>query len=75
MYKLTIENPRVEALVKELYEDGSLASDPAFIAFLQKQKIIRDLRESFIQLQNGQTLSSDEVFESVYMQLEGAKND
>jgi len=69
MYELTIDNPSVETLVKELYEDGNLAGDPAFIAFLQKQKIIRDLRESFSQLKEGQTLSSDEAFASVYNEL------
>ena len=69
MYELTIENASVEALVKELYDDENIANDPAFVSFLQKQKLIRDLGESYKQLQNGQTITSNEAFESVYNEL------
>ncbi len=69
MYELTIENPSVEALVKELYDDENIANDPAFVSFLQKKKLIRDLCESYKQLQNGQTITSNEAFESVYNEL------
>ncbi|SFR49133.1 hypothetical protein [Thiomicrospira sp. ALE5] len=69
MYALTIDNPRVESLVKELYQDKSLSDDPAFIAFLQKKKMMRDLRESYNQYQDGQLITEDEVFASVYNEL------
>ena len=69
MYALTIDNPTVESLVKELYHDRSMADDPAFIAFLQKKKVIQDLRESYSQFQNGQVLTEEAAFSSIYNEL------
>ena len=69
MIALQIENPEIEKLVKEIFPENRVGNSPEFLLFLQKQKIINDLHESFQQADSGQVLGIDETFENVYTSL------
>ncbi len=69
MIALQIENPEIEKLVKELFPENKVGNSPELLLFLQKQKIINDLHESFQQADSGLARGIDETFDNVFASL------
>ena len=69
MIALQIKNPEIEKLVKEIFPENRVDNSPELLLFLQKQKIIKDLHESFQQADSGQVLGIDETFDNVFTSL------
>jgi hypothetical protein len=69
MYALTIQNPQMEALAREVFKNPLIEQDADFLAFLAAQKIKQDLRESVGQMEKGDLLESKAVYASLYNEL------
>lgn len=69
MYALTIENPDVESLAREVFERSPISENSDFHAFLEEQKIRLDFKESVEQSERGGVLDEDEAFKKLYAEL------
>lgn len=70
MYALTIDNPEIAKLAKEVFSKEPISTNADFYDFLQEQKLKQDLKESIAQAEAGEYLSEEETFTKLYEELE-----
>lgn len=54
MYALTIDNPEIAKLAKEVFSKEPISTNADFYDFLQEQKLKQDLKESIAQAEAGE---------------------
>lgn len=69
MYALTIDNPEIAKLAKEVFSKEPISTNADFYDFLQEQKLKQDLKESIAQAEAGECLEQEEAFELLYKRL------
>jgi hypothetical protein len=68
MLAIQIDDPELEEFYREEYEEykgdtPSLAQQ--FMAFLREQRIKRDVKQSMEEIERGEFLTADEVFDQI----------
>lgn len=69
MYALTIDNPELEQLAREVFSKDPVSTNAQFHRFLQQQKLRQDVEESLAQLEAGLVYPEKEAFEKLYAEL------
>lgn len=69
MHALTIDNPEMERLAKEVFSNEPISSNAEFYHFLLEQKTKQDLQKSLEQLDAGEVYSEEETFRELYADL------
>lgn len=69
MHALTIDNPEMEKLAKEVFSKEPISKNAEFYNFLLEQKVKQDLRESLRQLKAGEVYSEEETYRKLYAEL------
>lgn len=69
MYAIQIENPEMEELAELVFGNQPVSESPDFLNFLNQQKLKKDLRESYRQMEMGQLMTMDEAFEKAFKEV------
>lgn len=70
MLNIQIDNPVLEADLKQAFGDNPQSVARAFAEFVQAKRIGDDIKESVTQLEQGQAIKSTEVFRSIRAKYE-----
>ena len=70
MLNIQIDNPELEANIKQTYGDGVQSIANAFGEFIQQQRIRQDIALSIKQLDAGEGIAMAEVMEGVRSKYE-----
>lgn len=70
MLNIQIDNPELEQRVKETYGDDLQSIAQAFSAFIQQERIKRDIGISITQLEAGEGVPMDSVMREIRAQYE-----
>ena len=70
MLSIHIDNPVLEAELKQAFGDNPQSVARAFAEFIQAKKISDDINISIAQLEQGQAIRSSEVFNSIRARYE-----
>ncbi|MDP5151561.1 hypothetical protein [Rheinheimera baltica] len=65
MINIQIDNPALEADLKQAFGDNPQSVAHAFAEFVQAKRIGDDIKVSLSQLEQGQALNSADVFNSI----------
>ncbi|MDP5189548.1 hypothetical protein [Rheinheimera baltica] len=70
MINIQIDNPALEADLKQFFGDNPQSVAHAFAEFVQAKRIGDDIKVSLSQLEQGQALNSADVFNSIRARYE-----
>ena len=70
MLNIQIDNPALEADLKQTFGDNPQSVARAFAEFIQAKKVSDDIHISIAQLEQGQAIKSSEVFNSIRARYE-----
>ena len=70
MLNIQIDNPALEADLKQAFGDNPQSVARAFAEFVQAKRISDDIRVSVAQLEQGQVLDAVDVFNSIRARYE-----
>ncbi|WP_445768330.1 hypothetical protein [Rheinheimera sp.] len=70
MLNIQIDNPALEADLKQTFGDNPQSVARAFAEFVQAKRISDDIRVSVAQLEQGQVLDAVDVFNSIRARYE-----
>jgi methionine synthase II (cobalamin-independent) len=70
MLSIQIDNPALEADLKQTFGDNPQSVARAFAEFIQAKKVSNDINISLAQLEQGQAVNFSEVFNSIRAKYE-----
>ena len=70
MLNIQIDNPELERSVKETYGDDANAIAQDFLAFIQKERVRRDVGVSIAQLESGEAVPMGTVMQEIRAKYE-----
>ena len=70
MHTLTIDNPEMAQLAKEVFSKEPISASLDFYNFLQAKKLKQEIKQSLAEAEAGEYLSEEETFDLLYQELD-----